>query len=985
MQKRPLIQPLFVAVRKECSAPVWSKGVQLARGDGVLPERATDEEMVFRVVVDGRRINPTVTLWPADQEWSCDCDSKVDPCEHVAATVIAIKQGQQGGPVGQKTEAKPVRYRVGYRLRRQASTLQLVRTLVDLRTAAEKPLGYSLTSIVTGQRAIPLVSSEADLRVEAALGARVSAVIGAAAMPRLLDALSECGDVTLDEQPVKIEAIAPQWRAIVEEHGGGFRVRVEHDAQFDELFQNGAVLSGQTLRPLGDCPLSQAELEQLPRGRRFSEREVGQLVAEFLPDLQSRLPVDVRTQRLPQARRLPLRAAIELRAHGEQLLVSARAVYGEPPSSQIEGGRLVTLDPSAPIPIRDRPGEARVLSQAAAAHDLDMRTCKRLTGDRAIAFVKRVQREHRGPIVGNGLQAFTVRGKLGASLALSEDSFDLSFSLERGPEHRATPEQVLAAFHAGQRFAPLEGGGWAEIPHDFLERCGSELESLISVRQATHSGGKALGGVAPVALPDLLTLCASLDQPLPPKLDALRALVEGLDGVPKAELPGDLTASLRDYQRQGVDWLCMLRSAELGAMLADDMGLGKTLQALCALRGKALIVAPTSVLRNWQNECARFRPSLSVNLFHGNRRQLDPDCDLTLTSYAILRRDIDTLRGRSWATIILDEAQTIRNPASQVARAAFSLAGDFRIALTGTPVENRLTDLWAQFHFLNPGLLGGQADFDERYASPISNGDSKASAALQRKIQPFILRRLKAEVATELPPRTDTQLHCELSESERRVYDAVHAATKSEVIRSVRSGGSVLAALEALLRLRQAACHSALVPGQHATHSSKLNLLLTQLEQVRAEGHRALVFSQWTSLLDLIEPELDQAGLSWTRLDGTTRDRAAVVERYQREDGPTIMLVSLKAGGIGLNLTAADHVYLLDPWWNPAVEEQAADRAHRIGQERPVFVHRLIASGTVEERIVELQQKKRSLANVALEQAAAAASLSRDELLHLLD
>jgi SNF2 family DNA or RNA helicase len=305
--------------------------------------------------------------------------------------------------------------------------------------------------------------------------------------------------------------------------------------------------------------------------------------------------------------------------------------------------------------------------------------------------------------------------------------------------------------------------------------------------------------------------------------------------------------------------------------------------------------------------------------------------------------------------------------------------------MTGTPVENRLEELWSQLHFLNPGLLGGRQDFEERWARPIAEGRAGAAASLRERLRPFLLRRLKREVAPELPPRIEVVERVELSEEERALYEGIRAATREEVVSKLRAGGSVLLALEALLRLRQACCHSALVPGQTAQTSAKTEQLLELLEEAAADGHKALVFSQWTSLLDLLEPRIRQAGLAFTRLDGSTRDRAGVVREFQSESGPPVMLVSLKAGGAGLNLTAADHVFLVDPWWNPAVEDQAADRAHRIGQARPVMVHRLVALGTVEERILALQGEKRALAEAALSGAEHAASLTRDDLLALLD
>ncbi|MDB4982562.1 MAG: SNF2/helicase domain protein, partial [Myxococcales bacterium] len=499
----------------------------------------------------------------------------------------------------------------------------------------------------------------------------------------------------------------------------------------------------------------------------------------------------------------------------------------------------------------------------------------------------------------------------------------------------------------------------------------------------------AAGRLAPHALPRLGLLCDDLNEPRPAGLDRLQPLFESFDHLPEPTLPADLVATLRPYQRQGVAWLSFLRGARLGGVLADDMGLGKTLQALCivvASPGKGtLVVCPTSVLHNWAAEARRFRPSLRVSIYHGPDRQLDDDADLTITSYALLRLDAAVLEKKKWRNVFLDEAQAIKNPESQVARAAFALDAEFRLALSGTPVENRLDELWSLMHFANRGLLGGRGDFDARTARAIAAGEPGAAERLRARIRPFVLRRMKRDVAPELPPRTEAILRVELDERERAVYDAVRAAGRAEVVALLASGGGgVMRALEMLLRLRQAASHAALVPGQTATTSSKVETLVEALAAAAADGHKSLVFSQWTSFLDLVEPHLPRAGLAFTRLDGTTRDRAGVVASFQADDGPPVLLVSLKAGGSGLNLTAADHVFLCDLWWNPAVEDQAADRAHRIGQDKPVTIYRLVALDTVEERILALQEQKRALVDTALGDAAAAAALTRDDLLALL-
>jgi SNF2 family DNA or RNA helicase len=542
-----------------------------------------------------------------------------------------------------------------------------------------------------------------------------------------------------------------------------------------------------------------------------------------------------------------------------------------------------------------------------------------------------------------------------------------------------SPAEVLSAWQAGDGGVAIDGGGYAPLPLDWLGKFGDRVLDLLAARDAE-------GRTLRAAQPALIALCDALEHPRPADLSGLAPLIDGFEGIPRAPLPSDLVADLRGYQQKGVDWLGFLRAAELGALLADDMGLGKTLQALCAIRGRCLVVCPTSVMHNWLDEAQRFRPGLRLGTYHGSKRQLDESWDLTITSYALLRRDIDVLEAVDWQAIVLDEAQAIKNPDSQVAAAAYRLRAPQRIAMSGTPVENRLEELWSQMHFLNPGLLAGRDTFRQRFSDAIASGDGAAAAALRARIRPFILRRLKRDVAPELPPRSDMLMYVTLDEFERPQYEALRLAARKDAVAQLEAGGSVMAALEALLRLRQMACHPGLVPGGKVApdgSSSKLRRLRSALDKVRAGGHKALVFSQWTGLLDRLEPGLREDDLDFVRLDGSTRDRAGVVRAFQEGDAP-VMIISLKAGGTGLNLTAADHVFLLDPWWNPAVEDQAADRAHRIGQDKPVMVYRMVADDTVEERILSLQQKKRALAEAALGGASAASSITREELLALL-
>ena len=963
---------LFEAVREECDRAVWSRGVELVRKGAVHAQTSSDTEVVMRVEGRAGRATPAVRLRPRELAWECDCDGPDDPCEHIAAAVIAWRRAREAGET--LPRAAVASTRLGYRLSRTPAGLTLARVLV--RDGRDEPLPASLAAYAAGRGngSAPLASA-ADLAVERLIDPRRFGPPPRPAMHRLLAALVGCDDVSLDGAPVSVslEPVLPI--ALVEDRGDGFALSVIPDPRHDESFANGVARCGSVLRPLGDPRLTAREREELPRGHYYPPEAAGRLVSQIIPELRARLPVELRTERLPreQAERPRLRALVS--RDDDQLTVRAELVYGDPPVARIEHGRLVALVGTT-VPRRIETAEASLATRLDHELGLEPGAALTLPAAQAIAFRDRLER-FSGEVVGRAHEQFRLAAALEPVLASRPDYFDLSFTPRGGGGGRIDAARVLRAWRDGESLVPLRGGGFAPLPTDWLEKHGRRLADLLAARAND-------GRLPACALPDLARLCDELGEPAPPGFERLRALVEDFAGLPEPTLPSDLTAELRGYQRSGVAWLQFLRKAGLGGLLADDMGLGKTLQALCAVQGRTLVVAPTSVLFGWADQARRFRPGLRCSVYHGPKRALERDADLTLTSYAILRLDAEVLARETWDTLVLDEAQAIKNPDSQIARAAFALRADFRLTLTGTPVENRLDELWSQLHFVNPGLLGSLRDFRERYAKSIAAGEPGAAAHLRARIAPFVLRRMKAVVAAELPLRTDAILHCELDPDERAVYDAVRAASQRQVVERLQQGGNVLEALELLLRLRQAACHRALVPGQDAPGSSKLTVLLESLDEAAAEGHKALVFSQWTGFLDLVEPHLRAAGIAFERLDGSTLDRQGVVERFQAAEGPPVLLISLRAGGTGLNLTAADHVFLLDPWWNPAVEEQAADRAHRIGQDRPVSVYRLVARETVEERILALQERKRALAEAALSGADHASAITREDLLGLL-
>ncbi|MEE4244274.1 MAG: DEAD/DEAH box helicase [Kangiellaceae bacterium] len=454
--------------------------------------------------------------------------------------------------------------------------------------------------------------------------------------------------------------------------------------------------------------------------------------------------------------------------------------------------------------------------------------------------------------------------------------------------------------------------------------------------------------------------------------------------VTSSKLPQELNAKLRSYQKDGYDWLLFLRKYNINGILADDMGLGKTLQTLSLLlaikqqdydlfsvKKPNLIIAPTSLIDNWLKEIKKFTPTLMTLAYYGSQRKLDLNkielADIVITSYGTLLRDVTELSQFDFDTIILDEAQAIKNSSTQMAKACFRLRSDHKLCLSGTPIENHLGELWSLFNFLMPGLLGTKAQFDKFYRVPIEQErDHTIQKALNNKIKPFVLRRTKDLVAKELPNKSEINVSLTLDKSQADFYEAVRQSMSEEVQRALANSANrnTLAISNALLRLRQICCDPRLVSWQKQTngHSVKLDWLRHNLPELIEEGRKILIFSSFTSMLDIIEQELNTMSFASLKLTGKSKNRGELVDDFQQGDYP-IFLISLKAGGAGLNLTAADTVIHFDPWWNPAAEDQASDRAHRIGQDKPVFIYKLITKGTVEEKIQKLQANKKRLAN----------------------
>jgi hypothetical protein len=565
-----------------------------------------------------------------------------------------------------------------------------------------------------------------------------------------------------------------------------------------------------------------------------------------------------------------------------------------------------------------------------------------------------------------------------ADLDFSEhvvDQFILSIASVVGP-YELDMDEVQAHLMQGKKYFFYEGAGFVEIPLAAILQFGKTLQAFDAEQFGTdrYLIRTFKAGLIGELVDQGVVLRMS------PKFEKFWEVITSGGKMEELPVPRNVKAELRGYQVRGFNWLWFLYTYGLNGILADDMGLGKTLQALTLLqhaknvegRMPSLIVCPTSIVFNWENEIRRFTPDMKIINLTGparfDRYKEIADADIVLTSYAILRRDINALKNYPFRLAILDESQNIKNPESQTAQAAKLLQADHRLALSGTPIENRLSELWSVFDFLMPTFLYDAEMFRHKYVLPIEEkGNRDAERRLKKQVFPFILRRMKRDVVQDLPPKSEFVAYCTLTDEQQELYMKILDETREQVFAQVAEKGinaSQKSIFAALLRLRQICCHPSLMGEELSAgieESGKFEMLQTMLEDVIANGHRILLFSQFVEMLKIVRTWLDRKGIKYEYLTGQTKDRQGAVERFNRDESIPIFLISLKAGGTGLNLTGADYVIHYDPWWNPAAEDQATDRAHRIGQTKNVFVYRLITRGTVEEKIVKLQDRKRDL------------------------
>ncbi len=733
----------------------------------------------------------------------------------------------------------------------------------------------------------------------------------------------------------------------------------------------------------------------------------------YLSQLNAYMPIGGEVVRWEEVRVAPVPRLYLRRGADQQIEAELRFGYGE--YEYVSAGARPVSEETIQIP--GQWGGVRVLRDNAREQDYYSQLSdprfglKRIGNNRPGVFALRA-RTHPLDFLMKCVPALTAAGyeiygekdiakvnrhrpTLSLNISSGIDWFDVQAIVMYGDQQVSLAE-IRRALKRNERYIKLADGSVGQIPEDWLEK----YKHLFALAEETETGLR-VNELHLSLLDELLADAETVN--MAPEYQAKRERLKSFERITPQPLPQGFSGDLRPYQKAGYDWLHFLREYGFGGILADDMGLGKTVQALVflqslkergALSRPALLVVPKSLLANWQREAERFTPGLRLLMFMGQTRKKEPahfeNYDIILTTYGTMLRDIQFLRDYRFTYAVLDESQAIKNPLSQSSKAARLLQADHRLCLTGTPVENNVYELWSQFAFLNPGLLGSLDYFKSEFGAAIERGAERgeqrgaqdsaegledaapagarapsAAQVLRRLTYPFILRRTKEQVAPELPARTERILYTDLEPAQRKLYHQTREHYRSLLLGLLDEGQNIQSVrfkiLEGLLRLRQVCIHPRLVEPAYHGESAKFELALETLETLRSEGHKALVFSQFVQTLTLLRREMDARGMTYAYLDGKTQNRQEQVDLFQNDPRIPFFLISLRAGGVGLNLTAADYVLHIDPWWNPAVEMQAADRAHRIGQDKPVFIYKFIARETIEEKILQLQAQKRDL------------------------
>ena len=1026
----------------------WDRGVDYLRKDRVVSVQQEDEEYVFRV--QGKK-QYSVRLRLDEQDWDCECPvyRYWGPCKHVIAGALHIAEKERRKQLKKKEQKKSRISRLRNKLnsvdapvRRSQNTVIHYLLTNDLegqwRLVAHKGPETPTSQV----RRLPRVQYEEidnpslpangvdrtvleRLSLDYSRNSDLSSSTAPSPMGDVLHLLDDrrvwLQDENGEEHPITITSDPLSLKLNLSEREDEDRQRQDHDLRLKGVLENEEhtfrpdevvticerpiwVLNENTLYPVrGGSPVSKIMKEFQDGPINIPHREMNVFCGQVFPKLDT-LEIDVEAdpETFPRHQTQP-EGRIYLSEEQKKLIIQLRVAYegvevtdktGElvlVPDEDGRSFRMIERNESQEDHLRKRL-EREGVRKASVFED---QTAYTPEGD-PIAWLI----EHLPELTADGFKVFgeenlkrykrpmsPTASKVSVSSGI--DWFNLDGSVEYGDEEVSMAE-LRETLQAGQKYVELSDGEYGKIPDDWVEAFSGCLD------MAREDGDRLQMPEAAAPIADDLTEVAdetTVDDGFHETLEKFEAFEE----IEEVEPPEGFQGTLRPYQKAGVSWMMFLRDFGVGGILADDMGLGKTIQVLALFRKiqektgsypSSLVVAPRSVITNWERETKRFIPGISVYTHHGMDRASDleewPDKDLAITTYGTMRRDIDWLKENDFDYVILDESQAIRNPDTKTSRAAKKIQAANRLCLSGTPVQNTTLDLWSQFEFLNPGYLGSRNRFEETFVRGIEADQAEqVTNQLRSLVDPFMLRRTKERVENELPPISQSILECPMEDEQRELYEqtrsAYHTALKEDM--ENKSSNEVrFKTLEGLTRLRQICCHPDLVGEDHG-YSTKLEQFRRKAREVIQEGHRILVFSQFVEFLEQIENDVQEMDWEYEYLDGQTRNRQERVDRFQNNKDIPLFLISLKAGGEGLNLTGADYVFLMDPWWNPAVERQATDRTHRIGQSKRVFVYRFICPDTVEEKILELQKKKRTIANdVITPEADLFKNLSQDDI-----
>jgi superfamily II DNA or RNA helicase len=949
---------------------VWSKGVALSRDAVVQLDRmdAKDGETRLKVLVQGRAVAYLVTLFLDDQDGFCSCEEKTDFCSHVvAASIWLSKNGEavakQNAKESPDADSSRPLVRLVYIWEKVGDPsnprLRLARSF-EFRDGTRTPLAGSLIGFVGGVRSgriakpLPAISPpdyQVDECLEKLRSGETPASQAFSFVHRIFKALEDSGArVELGNDVVRVAAKPVTQMIVIKAlKDGAVELSVQSSLAADEEFEPGIVRTGDTLRVLDSVP------SVLLGGVRVGRAKQKWELSKFNDYLRSAYPTDKTKYTFmwdglnePEVVYPRPRIQIDVQADdsGEKVARTfvARLLYGKPIDLEVfPDGKSIEAPGTGRVVVRDETRERELLMRLKDELNLTLRSPKRFEDREAIAFEQAVEKAF-----GAVAKSKSKKETLSAGLEFGWNGKEFKFSTAKGAGQVGVAS-VLEAFQSGQSFVKLEDGGFGELNEEWINAHIHELRALLW----------RMGSKQPLTKAHKIRF-ASLSSKTDSK-KGVDEVVESLFGrEKKPPKPYPLQGiQLRPYQDAGVEWLSSWKARGLGCCLADEMGLGKTIQALAVLDGKSLLVVPKSLIGVWEQAIRLHRTDLAARVWVGSNRAPEvitkvAKNEIIILTYGVLRSDVELLRTIEWNMTIFDEAHVLRNRETLSARAAAELQSKVRIALTGTPIENRVEDWWSLQNLINPGISDTRSDVPEW---------SKW----------FVMARKKREVLKDLPEKVEELYPVVLDSKEHDLYRGLFALLSTEVLEQLGAETPVWSSVfEALLRLRQACVDPALLPAGMRSdefdrmESSRTVALMERLEEVIARGEKALVFSQWTSFLDRLELALDRRNIERLRIDGTTRDRSGVVDKFQTDATPSVLLLSLKAGGVGLTLTKANHVFLMDPWWNPQVESQAMDRAHRIGSMKTVFVTRFVSHGTIEERVVNMQESKRKLLEEAL-------------------